>query len=53
MWSEVGPQPVMISEVAAYLGIIGIDDPYTKQKYLRLVQAMDRVELQHIARKRK
>ena len=51
MWSEVGPQAIQVSEVAAYLGILGIEDTYTKQKYLRLVQSMDRVEMQHINRK--
>lgn len=52
MWSEVGPQPIMVSEVAAYLGIVGIEDPYTKKKYLHLIQQLDRVELQHIDKKR-
>lgn len=51
MWSEVGPQAIQVSEVAAYLGILGIEDTYTKQKYLRLVQSMDRVEMQHIQSK--
>jgi len=51
LWSEVGPQPIQVSEVESYLGIAGIEDPYTKMKYLRLVQRMDRVEMQHIARK--
>ena len=52
MWSEVGPQPIQVSEVAAYLGIIGIEDPYTKKKYLHLIQQMDVVERQHIAKTR-
>ena len=51
MWSEVGPHAIQVSEVAAYVGMAGITDPYTKLKYLRLVQAMDRVELEHINRK--
>ena len=52
MWSEVGPQAIQVSEVTAYLkDIVGIKSHRTRQKYLRLVQSMDRVEMQHIQSK--
>ena len=53
LWSEVGPQSIQISEIAAYLGLVGIEQSETKLKYLRLVQSMDRVELAHVARKQR
>lgn len=53
-WGEAGPNPIAVSEVAAYVtDILGIEDSTTKLKYLRLIQKMDRVELAHIAKKRK
>jgi hypothetical protein len=51
IWTEVGPQPVQVSEVKAYLDIIGITDPYTKKKYLTLVRELDGTQMQHLARK--
>ena len=51
LWSEVGPQPVQVSEVKAYVDMIGLDDVDTKLKFLKFVQLMDRVELASIQRK--
>lgn len=53
MWGQLGPSPIQISEISAYLGMTGIDDPDTKMKYLRLVQGMDIVEMQSIRAKQK
>lgn len=43
-WNQVGPNPLQVSEVAAYLGLLGIEDSETKLKYLRLIQGLDAVE---------
>ena len=51
LWSEVGPQPIQVSEVESYLNIAGVEVPYMKLKYLYLIQQLDQVELKHIARK--
>ena len=52
MWNEVGPQPVQVSEVAAYVvDILGLEDVDTKIKFLKFVQLMDRVELAASQRK--
>ncbi len=42
---------MQVSEVKAYLDIIGITDPYTKKKYLTLVRELDGTQMQHLARK--
>ena len=51
LWSEVGPQPIQVSEVESYLNIAGIEVPYMKMKYLYLIRQLDRVELKHLASK--
>lgn len=51
MWSQVGPSPIQVSEVSAYMGLAGIEDPDTKLKYLRLVQGLDIVEMNSIRAK--
>lgn len=51
IWSEVGPMPIPLVEVEAYLRLAGIGDPSTKLKYLRLIRRMDMVELEHLRAK--
>jgi len=53
MWNEVGPQPVQISEIDAYLRFIGVTNPEDKQKYLRFIGMLDHVELNYQYEKRK
>lgn len=48
MWSQVGPSPIQVSEVDAYMNMCGITDSETKLKYLRLIQGLDIVERTHI-----
>lgn len=45
IWSQVGPQPITISEVESLMNMSGVEEPETRMKYLRLIQGMDRVEL--------
>ena len=47
-WSQIGPNPVQVSEVQAYLWMLGVEDPETKLKYLRLIQGLDAVEMKII-----
>lgn len=51
IWSPVGPQPIPVSEVESYLNLAGITSPHTRLKYLRLIRAMDQVELTHLHQK--
>ena len=51
--TQVGPSPIQITEVNTYLDMLGIEDPETKLKYLRLIRKMDRVELNYIYEKTK
>lgn len=53
IWSQIGPTAIQISEVRAYLDLVGIEDPQTKMKYLRLIQGMDQVEVKHIQAKQR
>lgn len=53
MWNEVGPQPVQLSEIVAYLKLIGVNNPEDKQKCLRLIGMLDHVELEYQYEKRK
>lgn len=48
MWSPLGPNAIPVSEVAAYLSMVGIEDTDTKLKYLRIVQGLDIVEMKSI-----
>lgn len=48
LWSQIGPNPIQVSEVAAYLSLLGIEDTETKLKYLRLIQGMDIIEMTSI-----
>jgi hypothetical protein len=47
-WSQVGPNPIQVSEVQAYVHLCGMEDPATCMKYLRLIQGMDAVEIKSI-----
>lgn len=53
MWSQVGPLPISVSDIAAFLFLNNITNPDERMKYLRLVQAMDRVELKFLQEKTK
>ncbi len=53
LWSEVGPQPIQVSAISAYLSMVGIEDISTKLKYLRLFRIMDVVVIDHITEQRK
>lgn len=45
-WSQVGPEPIKVSEVKALLDILEIKDVPTRLKYLSLIRSMDNVEMQ-------
>lgn len=47
------PQPLQISEIKAYVELVGIESPETKLKYLRLMQGLDLVERECIQRTKK
>jgi hypothetical protein len=51
IWSEVGPQPIQVSEVESYLGMVGIKNSDTKMKYLRLIRLLDNFELDRLISK--
>lgn len=52
IWSQVGPQPIQVGEILALCKDgLGIEDHETRQKYVRLIQRMDAVEMSHHARK--
>ena len=51
--SRVGAAAALVAAagaigVAAYLGMLGVEEPATKMKFLRLVQGMDIVETNNI-----
>lgn len=47
-WNQAGPNPIQVSEISAYVGMLGIEDPGTKMKYMRILQGLDIVELKSI-----
>lgn len=53
MWNQVGPQPIQVSEVKSYMEMVGIEDPDTRLKYLRLIQGLDAVEMKAIRAQQK
>lgn len=53
MWNQVGPVAIQLSEIEACLRVMGIDEPATRMKYVRLIQTLDRVEREHIAKRKK
>ena len=42
-----GVSPIPFSEIAAYCAHAGIDCPMQRQRVIRFVQALDRVEREH------
>lgn len=46
-----GPNPIPVSELLAYLNLMGIASYTARSKYLRLVQQMDSTYLGHCAEK--
>lgn len=48
MWDQVGPKPIPVSEVESFLNISLITDPDERLKYLKFIQILDRVELEHL-----
>ena len=53
LWGQVGPLPIPLSEIEAYLNLDGVTDPLTRMKYVRLIGRMDQVELKHLHEKSK
>ena len=53
IYTQVGPTPLQMTEIEAYLRLNGITDQPERLKYLRLIQRLDRAELAHIYRKSK
>lgn len=52
IWSQVGPEPIQISECLALVKDgLGIRESYTRMKYLRLFKRMDEVHLEHLKSK--
>lgn len=47
-WSQVGPLPIQVKDVEAYLNLAEIEGSATRLKYLRLIQRMDAVELKFL-----
>lgn len=52
-WSQVGPNPILLSEIESHLRTEGIDDPYEVPKYKRLIKLLDRVEMDFLFEKSK
>jgi hypothetical protein len=50
-YSEVGPNPITVSEVRSYLQLVEEDRVEERLKFLRFVQDMDSVYLEHAAAK--
>ena len=46
-----GPDPIRVTEVLAYLELVGIASPEHRAKYLRLIQTQDAVFLENHAEK--
>lgn len=50
-WGESGPQPITVVDVHAYLLLIEESEVDERLRFLRFVQGMDSVYLDHIAKK--
>lgn len=50
--TEVGPQPIQISEILAYVEYVGIFDSDTRDSFLRIVQHLDRTYINFKLKKR-
>lgn len=47
-WNDGNPQPIVLSEIYSHLEKgLGLVDYRTKGKYVRLIKALDAVELEH------
>lgn len=53
LWNQVGPLPIPVSEIKAFLGLVGVSDPSTCLKYVRLIGKMDDVERNYLFEKSK
>jgi hypothetical protein len=53
MWSQVGPQPIQISEIEALLRLLDVRGREARMKYVRLIKRMDAVELNFLHKKSK
>lgn len=52
MWNEVGPNPIPLTEIEAYLRLSCIDEPFTRLKFVRLIRSLDSVAMKFINEKR-
>ena len=52
LWNQVGPQPVPVSEIKAYMEVAEIEDPNEKLKYLKFVSDLDGIEVRHFYAKK-
>lgn len=48
MWTQVGPSPIPVVEIKAYLDTVGITEYQVREQYLRIIRKMDSVELNHL-----
>lgn len=46
-YNQSAPNPIMVSELLAFCVLVGIANQEERLKYLRLVQALDKVWLNH------
>jgi hypothetical protein len=53
VYTEVGPQPIPVSEVLAYCEFLNITDQFERQAILRIMQAMDSAYIEHQVTKAK
>ena len=53
LWSQVGPQPIQLTEIEALLKMLDISDPGTRLKYVRLIGRLDEVERSFLAQQMK
>lgn len=51
-FNEVGPQPITLAEIAAYAHLSGVKPNFERMRFLRLIKAMDRIEMTYHAEKR-
>lgn len=53
LWDQVGPKPIPVSEVLAYLQATGVKGSEAINRFLRVIRRMDLVELRHLQREMK
>ena len=49
----MGPLPIPVSEIKGFLEMVGVRDPQTCLKYVRLIGKLDDVERQYLFEKSK